>query len=78
MDPQGAGPVTIDRIREAILARPFKPFRVRTGGGREYEVKHPEFMAITPGGRTIIVTHSREGAEMIDLRLVESLQFDDA
>jgi hypothetical protein len=67
--------VTIERIREAHQARPFKPFTLRTGGGREYSVRHPEFMAMTPGGRTVIVTHNEESVEMIDLLLVESLHF---
>jgi len=68
--------MTVERIREAHETRPFKPFTLRTGGGREYAVRHPEFLALTPSGRTIIVTHGEESVEMIDLLLVESIHFD--
>jgi hypothetical protein len=39
-------------------------------------VASPEFLAVTPAGRTIVVTHGEENVEMIDLLLVESLHFD--
>jgi len=69
--------VTIEQMRKAYEARPFKPFTLRTGGGREYHVPHPEFMLITPPGRTIIVVDQDGAAELIDLLLVESLHFND-
>ena len=67
--------MTIELIRKAYQTRPFKPFTLRTGGGREYHVPHPEFMFITPPGRTIIVVDQDGAAELIDLLLVESLHF---
>ena len=67
--------MTIEQIRKAHQARPFKPFTLRTGGGREYHVPHPEFLFITPPGRTIIVVDEDGAAELIDLMLVESLHF---
>ena len=68
--------MTIEQIRKAYQARPFKPFTLRTGGGREYYVPHPEFMLINAPGRTIIVVDQEDGAaELIDLLLVESLHF---
>ena len=67
--------MTIEQIRKAHQAKPFKPFTLRTGGGREYHVPHPEFMFITPPGRTIIVVDPDGAAELLDLLLVESLHF---
>ena len=68
--------MTVEQIRKAYQARPFKPFTLRTGGGREYHVPHPEFMLITPPGRTIIVVDQDGAVDLIDLLLVESLHFD--
>ncbi len=67
--------MTVEQIRKAHQSRPFKPFTLRTGGGREYHVPHPEFLFITPPGRTIIVVDQDGAAELIDLLLVESLHF---
>lgn len=67
--------MTLARLLEAHQARPFQAFTLRTGSGREYHVPHPEFLAVTPGGRTVVVTHGKESVEMIDLLLVESLHF---
>ena len=67
--------MTVEQIRKAHQARPFKPFTLRTGGGREYHVPHPEFMFIAPPGRTIFVVDQDGAAELIDLLLVESLHF---
>ena len=65
--------MTIERLRAVHQARPFRPFTLRTGSGREYHVSHPECLAVTPNGRTIVVTYSEESLEIIDLLLVESL-----
>jgi hypothetical protein len=68
--------MTVEQIRKAQQARPFKAFTLRTGGGREYHVPHPEFLFITPPGRTIIVADTDGAVELLDLLLVESLHFD--
>ncbi|HEY3243085.1 MAG TPA: hypothetical protein VGM03_07010 [Phycisphaerae bacterium] len=68
--------MTIEQIRKARETRPFRPFTLRTGGGREIPVPHPEFLFITPPDRTIIVSDSQGAVELIDLLLVESLHFE--
>jgi hypothetical protein len=67
--------MTIEQLRKAWRARPFKPFTLRTAGGREYEVPHPEFMLIIPPGRTIVIACDDGTAELVDLLLVESPHF---
>ncbi|MEW6253134.1 MAG: hypothetical protein AB1716_21050 [Planctomycetota bacterium] len=67
--------MTIEQIRKAHQAQPFRPFTLRTGGGREYEIPHPELLAIIPPGRTIVVACADGTAELLDLLLVESLHF---
>ncbi len=68
--------MTIEQIRKAHQAQPFKPFTLRTGGGREYKVPHPDFLFIFPSGRTILVADTDGAGELIDLLLVESLHFE--
>ena len=67
--------MTLEQLRRAHQTRPFKPFTLRTGGGREYRVPHPEFLFIFPSGRTLLVVDEDGSGELIDLLLVESLHF---
>jgi len=69
--------MTIERIRAAHQARPFRPFTLLAGGGREYHIPHPEILAVSPTGRTVFITYGEESLEIIDLLLVESLHFGD-
>jgi hypothetical protein len=41
--------------------------------GRSIEVRHPDFVAVTPTGRTIIVTHPDENFSVLDLLLMSEL-----
>jgi hypothetical protein len=67
--------MTIEQLRKTHQARPFKPFAIRTAGGRQYEIRHPELLAIIPPGRTIVVACDDGTAELLDLLLVESLHY---
>jgi len=55
-------------------AQPFRPFRMHLADGRNILVKHPDFLAYTPTGRTVIVTRLDETYEVIDLLLVATLE----
>jgi hypothetical protein len=61
--------VKIDEIRELYNAAPFKPFELGLTNGRTVSVKHPEFMALSPSGRTIVV-FERDGHLTIDVPLI--------
>ena len=65
--------MTIESLERLYRAQPFRPFTVHLADGREVAVEHPEFLARTPAGRTIIVTQADESFEVIDLLLVTSL-----
>ena len=67
--------MNVERIRRALRAAPFEPFLLRTSDGREYPVKHPEFLAIMPSGRAVIVTHSEDLWDVLDLLHISSLRF---
>ena len=42
---RGEVPVTHDQLFQMIQARPFRPYRLKTAGGREIAVTHPEAIA---------------------------------
>ena len=67
--------MTIEQLRRAHQNRPFEPFTIHLADGREVRVRHPEFLAEFPGGRSIIVTLADQSWEVIDLLLVTSLHF---
>lgn len=68
--------MTIDKIKAAYEARPFKPFTIHLADGRVMPVSHPEFMAMLPGGRNIFVALEDGSYHIIDLLMVVSLGFD--
>lgn len=64
-----------DPVLKAIRAQPFEPFVLKTAGGKEYRVNHPEFVAMVPRSRVLVVTEVEGGYEIIDLPMIESLSF---
>ena len=65
--------MTIQRIQEAYNKRPFAPFSIHLADGSAVEVKHPEFLALNPNGRVIVVIGEDESVSTIDLLLVTKL-----
>ncbi|MGI8481760.1 MAG: hypothetical protein ACR2MF_06835 [Chthoniobacterales bacterium] len=59
----------IDEIRKLYHAAPFKPFEIVLTNGRHVPVKHPEFMALSPSGRTVVVFEP-DGHLAIDVPLI--------
>ena len=66
--------MTIDQFRSTLLSRPFQPFTLHLADGRRINVPHPEFAAMFPTGRTVIVTQRDQTYELIDLLLVVGLE----
>ncbi len=67
--------MTTDQIRAALKGQPFRPFVVKTTGGREYRVNHPETAILSPGGRTLFVFISPEAGVALDVLMIESIHF---
>jgi hypothetical protein len=42
--------------------------------GRSFEVPHPDFVAHTPTGRTVIVVHPDDNYSVLDLLLMSELE----
>ncbi|MBX3404227.1 MAG: hypothetical protein KF699_12530 [Phycisphaeraceae bacterium] len=68
--------MTIEKIKSAYSATPFKPFTLHLADGRVMSVAHPEFMAMMPGGRTIFVALDDGSYHIIDLLMVVSIGFE--
>ena len=66
--------MTIAKLRELYQARPFQPFIMHLADGRQIRVGHPEWMAISPGVRTVYVEQKDESSNHIDLLLVTDLE----
>ena len=68
--------VTIEQFRTTQKAQPFVPFTIRLADGREYYIKHPDFVSSHPQGRTVIVYKPGENGdfEILDLLLVVGLE----
>ncbi len=63
-----------EQLEQMQTAQPFRPYRIHLADGRRLDVRHPDIPARSPGGRTAIVWKADETFEMIDVRLVTSLE----
>jgi hypothetical protein len=66
--------MTIEQLRAAYTAKPFRPFLIHLADGREIPVQHPEFILTVPSGRTIVVCQPDDTLNIIDLLLVTDLE----
>ncbi len=62
---------TVNQIREALRAQPFRPFSFRLVDGQVYPVRHPDFLLLppVPRGREMVYWTDAE-MHLIDLGLV--------
>ena len=67
--------MTPDELRKLLRAAPFKPFRLHLADQRTFDVPHPEFVAIQPAGRWIVVVAPNElgGYEVVNMPLIVSM-----
>jgi hypothetical protein len=67
--------MTIERLRDAYEAKPFRPFIIHLADGRGIPVTSPEFILSAPSGRTLVVFQPDDALNIIDLLLVTDLEF---
>jgi hypothetical protein len=67
--------MTIEEVRAAYHAEPFRPFVLHLADGRNVPVMHREFMATAPSGRTVAVYQPDNSFHVVDLLLVTDLEF---
>jgi len=66
--------VKISELRKLYDAEPFQPFLIHMANGRKIPVKHREFVALAPSGRTAYVYQTNDDSEVVDVALVTSLE----
>ena len=60
-----------DEIRKLMHAVPFAPFTVKTSDGKQYRVKHPDYLAISPkGGRITVYADEETSTTLSALHIV--------
>jgi hypothetical protein len=66
--------MTIEQLRHILHAAPVKPFTIHLADGRQIRVPHPDFLAQSPSGRTVLIYLEDETFSIIDLLLVTELK----
>jgi hypothetical protein len=66
----------VDEIRELLHTRPFRPFTIHVADSGRLRVKHEDFVALSPSGRTMIVYRDdkSDGFQVVDLLMVTRLE----
>ena len=66
--------MTGDEVKELLRTSAFRPFTVYVEG-KAYRIAHPEFAALSPTGRTLIVFHQRDQAfDILDVPLIARVE----
>ena len=66
--------LTKGAIQSTLHAQPFKPFLLRLTDGTLVPVPHPDFMVLSQGGRTAIITTKGEKSSIVDIGLVTTIE----
>ena len=70
--------MTPDQLRGVHRAVPFRPFTIRMADGRAFHIPHPDFLLITPAGRTVVAVDQNGVAHILDLLLMTEIETDTA
>jgi hypothetical protein len=67
----------VRQIAHLKNARPFIAFSIRMANGRQFEVNHPDFIARSPTGRSVVL-YDADGVHYLDARLIAELRHPEA
>jgi hypothetical protein len=70
--------MTTEQLRAAHRTTPFRPFTIRMADGRNFTISHPDFLSMSPTGRTVVVYHPDESFSVVDLLLMTELEMSPA
>ena len=63
-----------ENARAMMNAEPFIPFVIKTSDGREYRVRHPDYLAISPNGAWMTVYADEEVGTMLSAAHVVAVE----
>jgi hypothetical protein len=66
--------MTIEQLRATHRATPFQPFTIRMADGRQFPIPHPDFLSMSPTGRTAVIFQTDGSASIVDLLLLTELE----
>jgi hypothetical protein len=70
--------MTSAELRQALSTEPFRTFRLHFGSGRVVEIENPSLVVVSDTGRTAVALKPNSDAfSVIDILLVESIEFED-
>jgi hypothetical protein len=64
----------MEKIREALHAQPFRPFKIHLADGGRVPVEHEDFVALDPGGREMIVFLPDGSHQIVEVFLITRLE----
>ncbi len=74
--------MTVEQLRTAHQASPFRPFALRLSNGANYRIAHRDFLVCASQGRTVIVfgdgTQDDGTFHVLDLLHVTEIEFESA
>jgi hypothetical protein len=62
-----------EQFTATMRLQPFRPFTIRMADGRTFPVDHPDFIALSPSGRTVIIFQRDDSYGILDLLLMSEL-----
>jgi hypothetical protein len=68
--------MTIQQLRAAHRATGFRPFTIHMADSRSFHVPHPDFLSMSPTGRTVIVYQQDDEFSILDLLLMTEIHMD--
>jgi hypothetical protein len=66
--------MTSEQFQSTLRLQPFRPFMIRMADGRTFDVVHPDFVAQSPSGRSVVVFQPDDSYSVLDLLLMTELQ----
>ncbi|MEY2879224.1 MAG: hypothetical protein RLZZ15_1604 [Verrucomicrobiota bacterium] len=64
--------MTIENIKELIHGT--QPFVIRMGSGRTIEVPHPDFVALSRSGTSLLLSGEGDRVEIVRIGQIESIE----
>ncbi|MFM8433799.1 MAG: hypothetical protein ACKOBP_00425 [Planctomycetia bacterium] len=66
--------MTSEQLKATLRQQPFRPFTIRMVDGRAFEISHPEWVMVSPTGRTAILFEPDDSYRVVDLMLMNELE----
>lgn len=66
--------MTSEQLKATIRQQPFRPFTIRMVDGLAFTVTHPDFVMVSPTGRTAILFEPDDSYRVVDLMLMNELE----